>query len=72
MPSVYQDFHAKIFSKNLTAIIGNTTHEEVKKISERRIYDYQINFTQALSKMKNTIVLLFNRPFEKVKIPSRG
>ena len=66
--SVYQDFHAKIFSKNLTTIIGNTTNDEVKKISERRIYDYQINFTQALSKMKNTIVLLFNRSFEKAKI----
>jgi len=66
--SVYQDFHAKVFSKNLTAIIANTTKNEVEKISERRIYQYQINFTQALSKMKHTIVLLFNRPIESVKI----
>ena len=65
--SVYQDFHAKVFSKNLTAIIANTTKEEIKKLSERRKYQYQINFTQVLSKMKHTIVLLFTRSVEKVK-----
>ncbi len=65
--SVYQDFHAKVFSKNLTAIIANTTKDEIKKLSEHRKYQYQINFTQALSKMKHTIILLFTRSVEKVK-----
>lgn len=65
--SIYQDFHAKVFSKNLTAIIANTTKDEAEKVSERRKFQYQINFTQALSKMKHTIVLLFTRPVEKVK-----
>jgi hypothetical protein len=65
--SVYQDFHAKVFSKNFTAIIANTTKDEIEKMSERRNFQYQINFAQALSKMKHTIVLLFTRPIEKVK-----
>ena len=66
--SVYQDFHAKVFSKNFTAIIANTTKDEIEKLSERRNFQYQINFAQALSKMKHTIVLLFTRPAEKVKL----
>jgi len=66
--SVYQDFHAKVFSKNLTAIIANTTKDEIEKLSERRNFQYQINFTQALSKMKHTLVLLFTRPVETVKL----
>jgi hypothetical protein len=65
--SVYQDFYAKIMSKNLTSIIVNTTRNEVDEISEGRNSKYQINFTQALSKMKSSIVLLFNRPSETLK-----
>lgn len=65
--SVYQDFHAKLFSKNLTSIIANTTKKDVDEISEGRNFRYQINFTQALSKMKYTLVLLFNRPKDFVK-----
>ena len=65
--SVYQDFHAKVFSKNFTTIIANTTKDEIEKMSEHRNFQYQINFAQALSKMKHTIVLLFTRPIEKVK-----
>ena len=66
--SVYQDFHAKVFSKNFTAIVANTTKDEIEKLSERRNFQYQINFAQALSKMKHTIVLLFTRPAEQVKL----
>ena len=66
--SVYQDFHAKVFSKNFTAIVANTTKDEIEKLSEHRNFQYQINFAQALSKMKHTIVLLFTRPAEQVKL----
>jgi hypothetical protein len=65
--SVYQDFHAKVFSKNFTSIIANTTKDDIEKLSEHRNFQYQINFAQALSKMKHTIVLLFTGPIEKVK-----
>lgn len=65
--SVYQDFHAKIFSKNLTAVISLTVKDEVKHISKHRKFEYQINFAQALSKMKHSIMLLFIRPIEIVQ-----
>jgi len=58
--SVYQDFHAKVFSKNLTAVIATTTREQIIKKSEKLKYTHQINFAQALSKMKDTIVLFFS------------
>ena len=64
--SVYQDFHAKMFSKNMTSVIASTTKNEIAKKSESLTYAHQINFTQALSKMKNTIVLLFKRSAKKV------
>ena len=35
--------------------------------NENNLYPYQLNFTQAISKMKDTIVLLFNRPLDVVK-----
>ena len=64
--SVYQDFHAKCFSKNFTAIVAATTEDDILKKSYALKHIHQINFAQALSQMKNTIVLLFNRPVEKV------
>ncbi len=64
--SVYQDFHAKCFSKNLTAVIATTTKDDIVKKSSALKHIHQINFAQALSQMKNTIVLLFNRSTEKI------
>lgn len=64
--SVYQDFHAKCFSKNFTAVIATTTVDDILKKSSTLKHVHQINFAQALSQMKNTIVLLFNRSAEKV------
>ena len=60
--SVYQDFHAKIFTANLTAILAHPAQKVVKEQSRNKKYAYRINFTQALSKMKNTIVLFFQKP----------
>jgi hypothetical protein len=56
--SVYQDFHAKVFSKNLTAVIATTSREEIIKKSENLKYHHQLNFAQALAKMKDTIVFI--------------
>jgi hypothetical protein len=64
--SVYQDFHARVFSKNLTAMLAFPARMNVEQEKDKR-YPYQINFTQAVSKMKDTIVLLFNRPLDTVK-----
>ena len=59
--SVYQDFHAKVLSKNLTAILIHQAQEELDNKASTRKYSYQINFTQALSKIKDTIVVLFQK-----------
>ncbi len=56
--SIYQDFHAKVFTKNLTAILAQPAQAVVKAQSQSKKYTYHINFTQALSKMKDTVVLL--------------
>jgi hypothetical protein len=66
--SVYQDFHAKVFSKNLAAVIASTTKGAIRRKSENLEFVHQINFAQALSKMKNTIVLFFKRTMEEVRI----
>lgn len=59
--AVYQDFHAKVFSKNLTFILAHPAQKEVKRQSQTKQYTYQVNMTNALSKMKDTLVLLFQR-----------
>jgi hypothetical protein len=65
--SVYQDFHARIFSKNLTAMLAFPTRLDIEQNGQNKRHQYQLNFTQAVSKMKDTIVLLFNRPLDVVK-----
>ncbi len=64
--SVYQDFHAKIFAKNLVSIMAFPVNNSLKNNCENRKYDYQINFTQALSKSKGIIALLFHEPKAKI------
>jgi len=59
--AVYQDFHAKVFTRNLTAILVQPAQAVVQHASQGQKYTYQINMTNAYSKMKDTIVLLFQR-----------
>lgn len=56
--SIKQDFHAKILAMNLTAIIARHAENTIQKTTKHRKLKYQINFAQALSKMKHKIVLL--------------
>lgn len=64
--TVLQDFHAKVFTANLTAVLANSVQHEVDKRTEHCKHPYAVNFTQALSKMKDTIVRLFTHrnPFQ--------
>jgi hypothetical protein len=64
--SVYQDFHAKIFAKNLISVLASQVNKNLENIRENKKYVYQINFTQALSKSKGVIALLFHET--KLKI----
>jgi hypothetical protein len=59
--SVYQDFHAKVFTMNLTAAITHPAQDVIASENGQKKYAYQINVTQALSKQKDSIVLLFIR-----------
>ncbi len=56
--SVYQEFHAAIFTKNLTAILAQPAQQEVMQQSQLRKHEYQINMTNLISKMKDTVVYL--------------
>lgn len=55
--SVQQDFHAKIVSLNLTAMMLCISQQHVDDQTKQRRHRYKINFAQALSKMKNKIVI---------------
>jgi hypothetical protein len=56
--SVKQDFYAKVLSANLTAMVANAAQQQVDKATTHRKHEYQVNFAQALSKMKNTLIEL--------------
>ena len=56
--SVKQDFYAKVLSTNLTAMVANAAQQQIHKTTAHRQHDYQVNFAQALSKMKNTVIQL--------------
>ena len=57
--SIYQDFHAKMFAMNITAALTLPAQDIIDQQVDAKKYPYKINVTQALSKMKDTIVLLF-------------
>ena len=59
--SVYQDFHAKVFSKNIIAAFTFSANEEIATKTEDCKHKYKTNFTHAISNMKHAIVLLFIR-----------
>ncbi|WP_281256453.1 IS4 family transposase [Labilibaculum manganireducens] len=64
--AVRQDFYAKIFTGNLTAILAFPVHRQIKENTKKRKAEYQLNFTQAVSKMKDSVVLLFVRAADMV------
>jgi hypothetical protein len=59
--SVYQDFHAKVLSKNIVAAVAHTTIPRILQKSIALKFQHQLNRAQAVSRMKNTIVLFFKR-----------
>lgn len=57
--SVYQDFHAKVFAKNLVSVMAFPVSQSLQITREKLTYYYKVNFTQALSKSKGVLALLF-------------
>lgn len=66
--AIYQDFHAKIFTLNLTAVLIHPVQEMAEMEYKNRKFKYHVNLSQALSKMKHTVALLFNRPNSEIEI----
>jgi hypothetical protein len=64
--SVKQDFYARIVSLNVTTMAVNAAQKQVDKSTRKRKLVYQVNFAQALSKMKNTVVELLHLTGKKL------
>ena len=56
--SVKQDFYAKVLTTNLVSMTANAAQTQVDKTTAHRKLNYQVNFAQAVSKMKNTVLEL--------------
>jgi hypothetical protein len=65
--SVYQDFHAKVFAKNLVWIMAFSVQNRLDQDTDFKKYRYQINFTQAFSKSKGVIALLFQDTSRRIR-----
>lgn len=59
--SVYQDFYAKIFTKNFASILIQSVNCQIEAITAGRLYSYKANFTNVLAMTRHHIVVLFNR-----------
>ena len=66
--SVYQDFHSKIFSKNVTFMIAFASQKKVEQKTAAGKHNYQVNFTQALSTMRDTVVVLLHRTTSEIQM----
>jgi hypothetical protein len=57
--AVKQDYYAKILTINLTSILSFPVNKRIKEKNNK--YVHQLNWTQAVAKMKDSVVLLFIR-----------
>lgn len=57
--AVYQDFHAAIFTKNFAAILAHPAQDLVAQMHDACQYDYKINMTNLISKLKDSLLFLF-------------
>ncbi len=63
--SIQQDFHAKMLCLSLTAMSLFAAQEKIKSSVAERYYAYKINFSAALSSMKDTIVHLLSKGLDE-------
>jgi hypothetical protein len=56
---IKQDFYAKIFTLNLTAILSWVAQAIADRLYKERKRPYRVNFANALSKIKDNLVRLF-------------
>jgi len=65
--SVQQDFYAKIVATNLTALMTMAAQKNTSSKTKYLKLSYQINFAQALSKMKHRIIYLVVHAHNNIK-----
>jgi hypothetical protein len=65
--SVYQDFHSKVFAKNIVWMMAFPVQKILNEDPCQKKYRYQVNFTQAFSKSKGVIALLFHGTHRRIK-----
>ena len=65
--SVQQDFYAKIVASNLTALMVMAAQKTITKKTKHLKLKYQVNFAQALSKMKHKMVYLIRHAHNGIK-----
>jgi hypothetical protein len=58
---VRQDFHAKVFMHNLAAMLVWVGQAIADRLYRHRRHGYQVNFADALSKMKNHLIRLLTQ-----------
>ncbi len=68
--SVKQGFYAKVLTTNLASMLANEAQVQVDKVSKNRKHDYQVNFSQAVSKIKNRVMelLMFSTLYLQEKL----
>ena len=59
--TIRQDFHAKVFTLNLTAVLTRTAQQQVDEHHRGDSHPKQVNLTHALCAMKGTLVRLLTR-----------
>lgn len=57
--TVKQDFYARVFIVNLTAMLALPVHQEIEQRTAERKLDYEINWATALSKVRSCGIQLF-------------
>ncbi len=66
--SIQQDFHAKIVATNLTALMAMAAQKKISSKTNPLKLPYQINFAQALSKMKHRIIYLIVHAHQNIQL----
>src|SRR4051794_23065668 len=67
--AIPQDFHAKVFTLNLTAVLTRTAQQQVDEQHGDDVHPKQVNLTHALCAMKGTLARLLPRsaPWELLR-----
>ena len=64
--AIYQDFYAKVFFKNLTAVLSFPVQESLNATGIKKKYRHQVNLAHALAVSKRITMLLLQRSYQQI------